>query len=321
MLSNPYPIEVQAPDIAPYRHGNTGVDYVTTLKSGRSGPHAMVAAVIHGNEVCGAIVLDELLKEGIRPTRGKLTLAFCNVAAYRRFDPADPNGSRQVEEDINRVWAREVLDGTRDTPDLKRARELRPIVDQAHFLLDIHSLFFPIRPLMIAGPLEKSARLARDLGYPEFVVTDQGHKEGRRMRDYGAFGSADSPRTALLVECGQHWAKATVNVCRETVVRFLRHLDVVDRAWAEAKLPARATRPQRFIKVSEAVTIKTDRFAFDRPFEGYELIAKAGTVIAHDGDAPVTTPYDDCVLVMPSHRLLKGRTAVRLGRFVDPPAD
>lgn len=40
-------------------------------------------------------------------------------------------------------------------------------------------------------------------------------------------------------------------------------------------------------------------------------------MIAHDGDEPVTTPYDDCILIMPSRRLAVGQTAVRLGRVVD----
>jgi hypothetical protein len=31
----------------------------------------------------------------------------------------------------------------------------------------------------------------------------------------------------------------------------------------------------------------------------------------------VRTPYDECVLIMPSRRLLPGQTAVRLGRYLD----
>ena len=38
--------------------------------------------------------------------------------------------------------------------------------------------------------------------------------------------------------------------------------------------------------------------------------------LATDGDEPVTTPYDDTVLVMPSHVNVKvGGTAVRLGQM------
>ena len=46
------------------------------------------------------------------------------------------------------------------------------------------------------------------------------------------------------------------------------------------------------------------------------MIPEAGTVIAYDGTLPVRTPYDHCVLIMPSRRLAPGFTAVRLGRFV-----
>ena len=86
--------------------------------------------------------------------------------------------------------------------------------------------------------------------------------------------------------------------------------------------PPPARVPQRFIQVTHAVTIKTDRFVFAAPYTGMETIAKAGTVIAHDGDEPVATPYDDCVLVMPGpHRYRKpGLTAVRLGRVIEAPA-
>ncbi|MDX1527729.1 MAG: succinylglutamate desuccinylase/aspartoacylase family protein, partial [Gammaproteobacteria bacterium] len=104
-----YPLEISAPDISSYRKGNAGVDYVHTFDSKTAGPHVMVSAVVHGNELCGAIALDFLLQNDVRPVNGKLTLAFMNVAAYLRFDPADPGASRFVDEDFNRLWSEEVL--------------------------------------------------------------------------------------------------------------------------------------------------------------------------------------------------------------------
>ena len=65
------------------------------------------------------------------------------------------------------------------------------------------------------------------------------------------------------------------------------------------------------------MTVRTDGFAFVEPYVGMECIRRAGTVIAHDGDQTIVTPYDDCILIMPSRRLSVGQTAVRLGRFVD----
>ena len=45
-----------------------------------------------------------------------------------------------------------------------------------------------------------------------------------------------------------------------------------------------------------------------------EVIAKAGTLIGLDGEIEVRTPLDDMMLVMPSKRLWKGQTAVRLAQ-------
>ena len=70
------------------------------------------------------------------------------------------------------------------------------------------------------------------------------------------------------------------------------------------------------IEVTAAVTIETDAFAFARPVHGLAVVPAAGTLLARDGDAEVRTPYDDCVLIMPTRRPKKGETAVRLGRFV-----
>ena len=64
------------------------------------------------------------------------------------------------------------------------------------------------------------------------------------------------------------------------------------------------------------MTIATERFAFALPVHGLAVVPDAGTLLARDGDAEIRTPYDDCVLIMPTRRPKHGETAVRLGRFV-----
>src|SRR5258706_15740086 len=142
-------VELQAPDIEPYRRSGSGTEFVHVLESGKPGPQVMVMALTHGNEICGAIALDRLLRAGVRPSRGRLVLAFANVEAFRRFDPANPYASRFVDEDFNRVWTGEVLGGPRDSVELRRARALRPFVESSDFLLDIHSMLEPSPPVMI----------------------------------------------------------------------------------------------------------------------------------------------------------------------------
>ncbi|MGH6620403.1 MAG: M14 family metallopeptidase, partial [Alphaproteobacteria bacterium] len=233
-----YPVQLAPPAITAYREGNSGIDYVTTFDSGRPGPHVMVSAVTHGNELCGAIVLDFLLQEKVRPAIGKLTLAFVNYRAFLTFDARYPGLSRYIDEDINRVWSAEVLDSGRTSDELRRARELRPLIDGVDLLLDLHSMQTSCPALMLAGPLEKGRRLAAAVGVPEFVVSDVGHAAGKRMRDYGGFGDAKSAKNALLVECGQHWERAAPRVAKQAMLRFLRYLDLADPAFLEAHLEA-----------------------------------------------------------------------------------
>ena len=313
-------IELTAPDIEPHRVSATGTEYVHTFDSGKPGPHVMVNALTHGNEICGAIVVDRLLREGLRPTRGKLTLAFANIAAFRRFDPRSPYASRFVDEDFNRVWTPATLDGEGDSVELRRARELRPFVDQAEYLLDIHSMLEPSPPVMICGPLDKGIRFAFDVGIPVHVVSDTGHSNGTRMRDYGGFGEPSSPKNALLVECGQHWERDAERVAWQTTWRFLAHLKVVDEARAarEIETPVPA---QKLIRVTDAVVARSPAFRFAKSFTGLEVVPRQGDVIAWDGEEPVRAPYDNCVLVMPVPNNVKtGLTAVRLGRLESRPA-
>ena len=314
-----YKVELTPPDIEPYRAGNIGIDYVTRYVAAEPGPHVVVCALTHGNEICGAIALDKLMRAGIRPRRGTLTLAFDNVAAYREFDPRYPIASRYVDEDFNRLWDPATLDGGRRSVELERARTLRPIVDAADFLLDLHSMQHATAPLMLAGLLPRSVELARRLGIPELIMCDKGHAAGPRMRDYGGFGDPASEKTALLIECGQHWERRAAEVAIDVMLRFLIALGVVTREDVAALGgPDFDAHPrQRVIEVTEAVTITGDRFDFAGEFRGLETLPEKGTLIGRDDGRAVCTPYDNCVLIMPSRRLVRGQTAVRLGRYID----
>jgi predicted deacylase len=313
-------IELAAPDIRAHRRSATGTDYVHVIDSGLPGPNVMVNALTHGNEICGAIAVDRLLREGVTPVRGKLTLAFANVNAFERFDVRSPYATRFVDEDFNRVWRPDTLDGGRRSTELARARALRPFIDAADYLLDIHSMLEPSPPVMICGTLDKGIRFAFDIGIPVHVVSDAGHANGTRMRDYGGFGDPSSPKNALLIECGQHWERAAADVAWQTTWRFLRSLGAVDAATAARMIDPAPPPAQRLVRVTDAVVAKSPDFRFAKAFTGLEVVARAGDAIAYDGEEVVRAPYDNCVLVMPVPNNVKvGLTAVRLGRLEPVP--
>jgi predicted deacylase len=311
-----YSVFLKPPDISAYRDGNTGVDYVHQFDSGKPGPHVMLSAVVHGNELCGAIALDHLLKNKVRPLQGKLTLAFMNVAAFLSFDPENPTFSRFIDEDFNRLWTKDVLAGNRDSVELRRAREVHPIVDTVDLLLDIHSMQTTTFPLIVAGPLAKGRDFASQFGITEMVVSDSGHKAGRRMRDYEGFANPESPKNAMLIECGQHWEVSSSELAIAAAWRFLSMTVVISEETAVPHLSAHPQVKQKFVEVSGPYTIKTDSFRFVERYVGLEVIPAAGTIIGYDGEEPLKTPYENCVLIMPSRRQLPGDTAVRFGKFL-----
>ena len=313
MSDNP-PIEYDFPDIRRWEQGDA--PYIHVQESGKPGPTVMLAALTHGNEVSGAIVVDELLGRGLKPHKGTLIFSFNNFEAYQRFDPKNPFKSRMIDEDFNRTWGR--LDQPATTRESKRAQVVRPYVERADFLLDLHSMHDDCVPLMLCGPLDRGAEMAKRLGAPADIVRDRGHAAGMRMRDYGGFGDPQSDKTALLIETGQHWRTSSVVVAKDVAHRFLAETGVVEAADLPADWKQPGPGSQRVVQVTHAIATKRGNFTPARRFEGQEVIAKAGTVLGHDDGEPVTTPYDDCVLVMPAvnRPLRAGVTIVRLGRLI-----
>lgn len=307
-------VDLQAPDIGAWRQGNTGVDYVHCLDSGRPGPDAMINALTHGNELCGAIAVDRLLRTGYRPTRGRLTLCFVNPDAYRRFDPAAPTRSRFVDEDMNRLWSADRLDAPAVTAEARRAKALRPFFDRVDRLLDIHSMGTRSAPILLIHGLEKERRFARAMAMPATVAYGAGHVQGRRLIEYAPFNDPASDKVALLVECGHHWSPASAVVAMDTALFFLATLDMVDPGYFREHVGQASPPPQTMLEVTHGYTIRTDDFYFTARFRGLERFPRAGEVFAVDGGEEVRTPYDDCVLVMPNHRAVKGQRAFRLAR-------
>lgn len=318
------PFELPVPDISAWRAGNTGVPGVWRFDSGQPGRHVLITALIHGNEICGAWALKGLLESGLRPQRGVLTLAFCNLAAFDRLDLARHDAARFAEEDLNRQWSPERMAGGQSL-ERRRAAELRPVAEAADWLLDLHSMHEPSAPLLLTGVQPRNLALAQRLRAPEHIVIDAGHADGVRLRDFGRWGLPDAAAgdaCSLLIECGFHGAASSRLVAQDLCARFLQQAGTVDAATAAQRLPGwqQPDAPRQWaLRVDGAAVARSERFAFTQPFTGLELIAQAGTIIGHhDGPGlgePVRTPYDDCVLVMPSTRQARaGVTVVRFAR-------
>jgi succinylglutamate desuccinylase len=291
---------------------NCGTPGVWRFDSSRPGQRVVITALVHGNEVCGAAALWDVVQQKPVPQSGLLTLVFCNLAAYAKLNDANKDECRLVDEDLNRVWGRLEQQATEaDTYEMRRAREILPFVGDADVLLDIHSMTSPAPALGLVGRAAKNVQFARRIGYPALLVQDAGHAAGLRLIDRGPFASPDAKPVAMLIECGAHFSRAAFAAAAQVVGRMLS-------VFVQG-VQVQAAQAQSVIEVTQAVTIRSDAFEFVRDWPNMACVPDAGTLIAHDGSDEVRTPYANTFMVMPaSARYRKPHlTAVRFGRKVD----
>jgi predicted deacylase len=311
-MNQPTVLELLPRDLGAYRRGNTGIPYVHRFDSGRLGPHVLVNALTHGNEFCGMVAATHLLDAGVRPRIGTLTVSFANVEAYESFDEADPFKSRLLVHNLNRIWSGHWLDGQEDSPELRRAREMRPVVAAADHILDIHSTAQPVEPFWVYPGYARNARAALAIGVPDVhLVMPQGMSTGTPLIQHGRHGLADSEGVALVAECGQHFKKASGELATRVALRFLAHFGLIeaDPAWADPG-------PQRRYELLETPVIKTGQMRFVRPVVGMEIFDK-GELVATDGPDEIRSPCDGCTLFMPARSAIPGRELVYLTRPLD----
>lgn len=301
-------IEVMPRDLSGYRQGNVGVDYVHRFDSGRPGPHVLINALTHGNEFCGMTVVTHLLDSQVRPLIGKLTLSFANVEAYQSFDPAKPFASRQIVHNMNRIWSAEQLDGSEDSPELRRARAMREVVQAADHVLDIHSTAQDVEPFWVYPAFERNAQVALGVGIPQIhLAMPNGLGSGTPLIQYGAFGQAHHHGAAMVVECGQHFKKSTGDVALASTLGFLAHFGLI------APPPAQPRPSAKRFELLQTCVITSPDFRFVKPVKGFEVFAQ-GELIATQSGQEIRALCDDCTILMPAREAIVGREAVYLAK-------
>lgn len=312
------PFLLPKPDLTTERSGNTATEGVWHFDSGIPGRHVMLSALIHGNELCGAWALKSFLAYKLKPKRGKITLVFCNLAAFDRFNPMQHEASRFVEEDMNRVWDQEKL-AEPWSQERKRAIEIKPWLEQADWLLDFHSMGHADTPLQLSGVLPHHIALAQKLTNPAHIISDKGHQAGTRMRDYGDFSRSDlTDKCSLLIECGFHGAMESVAVAYDIMARFLVEAKVCDEDDFPSSWFINPVKTQLTLQVTDAVVAESTDFVFTTKWDNLQIVKKAGTVLAHSHGKDIRTPYDNCVLIMPNQGTIKAKTTVvRLAKIMN----
>lgn len=302
-------------DLAPYAEGNSGIPHAFSFAATEPGPHVVVTALAHGNEPCGREALVALLQAGVRPRRGRLSLVFCNIAAHAAGNGVDPYGTRFIEEDFNRVWSAAILDGDRDSIELRRARQIRPILESADLLLDIHATPYEAAPFWPLRPGHSKARaLATALGHVStHVLFEHESLERPTISRFGRLGDPASPAVGISVECGLFFAAQAVEVAKASAARLLLHAGMVTAAEAARLGPWTDPDPPRKVLVGgPEIVASTDIRLLFRP-ERFQAYA-GGSIVGWDGARPIRASQDGAVPLWIKQTFVAGEQAFMWGR-------
>jgi predicted deacylase len=282
-------------------------------------PRFAVLGAVHGNEICGPLAIERLLRElesGERKIkRGVLTLVpVANPLAYAK---GERNGDRNLNRNL------QPLQDPHDFED-HLAHALCPILAAQDVVLDLHSTTNPPgEPFIMLGPpnnrealapfsrADEEEALALRLGPTRIVegwldTFAQGVKErlaytptNERAHllstdpSYG-IGTTEYTRKfggyALTLECGQHQDPAAPEIAYRAIINALVHLQMIDGD------PPPVQESFEFLRISEVVDRHHLGDDFARQWSSFDRVKK-GEVIAHRSDQrPVRAPCDGMIL-------------------------
>lgn len=265
-------------------------------------PHLVVVGGTHGDEPCGLQALQKLreaAQDGTLPAfEGTLVLLHGNPEATRQGRRFTEGGT-----DLNRLFDfafEQQLSRDHWSYEHERAQMLRPLLEQASALLDLHSTSQPTPPFVIATELEGSARLADALGC-EFAV--KGWIGPGMLGDRVMLAPLDVRHApSVAVECGAHTAADAGATAHRVALAFLKHM---------GGQPADTARP-RWLRLHDAVRKPSSEFRFTESWRGFQRL-EAGTVLGQDAmlELKVRAPG---FIVMPNDRVPVGGDMAYLAR-------
>lgn len=260
-----------------------------TFESLTPGPTLVVLGRIHGNEPCGTLAIldaiDQIRAGRIEITRGKIIFVpVCNPKA------AELN-VRFVERNLNRsLYPKDNRSSYEDHID----PILCAIIEQADWLLDLHSFSTPGLPFSMPTLDKDSIAFAKALGVSHMVsgwsqsyinagiaidaLLSQGTTEYARL--HGAI--------AITVECGQHDDPDSVTEAKRVLKAALDFHNQLPAPVGEVRLYE-----------MQNVWFRDNRPAhFARSWQNFDAIGAGEVIARYDDGEIVTAPYDG-VFVMP----------------------
>ncbi|MBI4086959.1 succinylglutamate desuccinylase/aspartoacylase family protein [Candidatus Kaiserbacteria bacterium] len=279
-------------------------------RSLRDGPAVLFLGAIHGNETCGPVAINAVMK---KLERGALALEkgsvifvpVCNPGAYAK-------NKRYVDEDLNRVFAKSRVPKTYERT---LANMLCPLVEHADVMIDLHSTGAKGRPTVFLDfPTKKNRLLAKEIGidlaiagWPELYT-----KDNRLVSNDTTVYANSEGKDCLLVECGQHADRSAPKIAERTILRVLAHYGLI----RTRHTPTRASKKMRVITMTELFIKEHTDDLFSRKWKHLEVVKKGRIIGTRKSGGPIVLS-EDRVMILPKYDPPVGKEWFYLGKYTE----
>jgi predicted deacylase len=281
------------------------VKMITVIEfiASKEGPSLLFLGAIHGNEKCGPLAINKVISDiqacKLFIERGRVAFVpICNPLAYTR-------DVRCVEEDLNRVLRRTKSPQSYEG---SLANILCDLIDRYDVIIDIHSITARGKPFICLDyPTEGNLALARILG-PDITILgwpELCEKIGPAYLAYDTTAYAAKQRKdSVLIECGQHTDRSSVDIAYGAVVNSLLHYSVTPGTVTQNTLTE--------IRMSHAFF---RRHKMDRLVRGWNHLdrVQAGEAIISNADGSAIVAPSDAYIIMPNANAEVGEDWLYLG--------
>ncbi|MFT5290324.1 MAG: putative deacylase [Planctomycetota bacterium] len=281
------------------------------LEGSRPGPLFFVLGGIHGNEPAGVLaarrVLAGLERSGA-PLCGRFVALAGNLAGLAK-------DARYLDEDLNRLWSKELIDKLRaqdpklDSVEQAEMRELLSVVSshlregpwEKVVVLDLHSTSADGSPFSIMADTIQNRRVAFALPIPVLLGLEE-TLEGTVLSYVSEMG-----HVAFCLEGGQNELESTIEHHEVSLWLTLIAAGSLDAADAPPDLAERrramaetAWSLPSVVEVAyrEAIT-PGDQFEMIAGFNNFDLIEEGQDIARSgpEGETPVQAPLDGIILM------------------------
>ena len=258
---------------------------VVRIASDAAGPRVVMFSGVHGDEISGIHAVEKLFFDFFTGARtllaGTLTLVCANaeaIAAERRY----------VKHNLNRMFRDEYGAGIdRNAYEYMRAQELKTLLRECDYFLDLHSAPIAQEPFLIAE--QHAIGFAAKLGLPFIIMGWNRFSAGSTGGDAENYANAHGAKAATL-ESGSHFEKRSNDVAYRTGLALLSQLEMIEPVAADSR------RDAEIIDMYAVVTKEADDFRYVGEVANFQRFARSEAFAFQNGK-PVTVDEDSILLI------------------------